>query len=62
VDQTTALAALRGEAAYGPQFRLFDMLAHPLQLAPLPVEMVEDPETRIIDVIFEAVYGFQPPS
>jgi hypothetical protein len=62
VDQTTALAALRADASYGPQFKLLDMLAHPLQLAPRPTEMVEDPETRIVDVIFEAVYGFQPPS
>jgi hypothetical protein len=62
VDQAAALVALRADAGYAPQFALFDLLAHPLQLAPRPVEMVEDPDTRIIDVIFEAVYGFQPPA
>ena len=36
------------------------ILAHPLQLAARPVEMVEDPKFRIIDVIFEAVYGLLP--
>lgn len=35
-----------------------ELLAHPLQLATRPSEMVEDPRTRIIDVIFEATYGF----
>lgn len=35
-------------------------LAVPLQLAARPVEMIEDPVTRIMDVIFEAVYGLQP--
>ena len=35
------------------------ILAHPLQLATRPTAMVEDPNTRIIDVIFEATYGFQ---
>jgi hypothetical protein len=32
-----------------------NMLAYPLALATTPVEMVEDPEIRIIDVIFNAV-------
>jgi hypothetical protein len=32
------------------------ILAHPLQLAGRPAEMVEDPRTRIIDVIFNATY------
>jgi hypothetical protein len=32
------------------------ILAHPLQLATKPAEMVEDPRTRIIDVIFHATY------
>lgn len=34
------------------------ILSHPLQMAERPTEMVEDPQTRIIDCIFEAVYGF----
>jgi hypothetical protein len=33
-----------------------NMLAHPLQLASHPCEMVEDKDKRILDVIFEAVY------
>lgn len=37
-----------------------EMLAHPLQLASRPTEMVEDPKYRIIDVIFEATYGLLP--
>ncbi|GEM_PF-4940357 len=32
------------------------MLAHPLMLAPRPVELIEDPQTRILDVIFTAVF------
>jgi hypothetical protein len=36
------------------------ILAHPLQLADRPTEMIADPQARIIEVIFEAVYGFQP--
>lgn len=35
------------------------ILAHPLQLATRPAEMIADPQARIIEVIFEAVYGFQ---
>src|SRR5260221_13135167 len=35
------------------------ILAHPLQLASRPAEMIADPQARIIEVIFEAVYGFQ---
>lgn len=36
------------------------ILAHPLQLASRPCAMIEDPQARIIEVIFEAVYGLQP--
>jgi len=42
--------------------KLGAILAYPLQLSARPTQMVEDPATRIIDVIFDAVYGFQPPS
>ena len=35
------------------------ILAHPLQLASRPTEMIADPQARIIEVIFEATYGFQ---
>ena len=35
------------------------ILAHPLQLASQPTEMIADPQARIIEVIFEAIYGFQ---
>jgi len=38
------------------------ILAHPLQLASRPCELIDDPQARIIEVIFEAVYGFQPVS
>ncbi len=46
-----------------------EMLAHPLQLAGKPTEMIWNPSTRfeglaantrMIDVIFEATYGLQP--
>jgi len=40
--------------------KLGAILAHPLQLAERPCEMVEDPQARIIEVIFEAVYELQP--
>jgi hypothetical protein len=36
------------------------IVAHPLQLAEHPVEMVDDPQYRIIDVFFEAVFGLVP--
>jgi len=41
---------------------LTPILAHPLQLAAHPCKAIEDPRNRIIDVIFEAVYGLQPPT
>jgi hypothetical protein len=40
--------------------KLGAILAHPLQLASRPCEMVEDPTYRFIDVVFEAAYGLQP--
>jgi len=36
------------------------ILAHPLQLASRPCEMIDDPQARIIEVVFEAIYGLQP--
>lgn len=39
-----------------------DILSHPLQLAERPVETLEDAQTRMFDVIFEATYGFAPPT
>lgn len=36
------------------------LLGHPMQLAQTPVEMVEDPEKRIFDVIFEFPYQLNP--
>lgn len=36
------------------------IFAHPLELAARPTDAVEDPRTRIIDVIFNAIYGFKP--
>jgi len=38
------------------------ILGHPLQLASRPTEMVEDPRTRIIDVIFDATFQLNPPT
>jgi hypothetical protein len=37
------------------------ILAHPLQISTRPTEMVESPETRIIDVIFDAQLQLNPP-
>ncbi|HSI10721.1 MAG TPA: hypothetical protein VK961_01695 [Chthoniobacter sp.] len=42
--------------------QLGNILAHPLQLASRPCELIDDPQARIIEVIFEAVYGLQPAS
>jgi len=42
------------------QTTLDGMLAHPLQLAARPQEMVEDKEKRIIDVVFDAQYQINP--
>lgn len=36
------------------------ILAHPLELASRPVEMVEDKEKRVIDIIFNATFQLNP--
>jgi hypothetical protein len=40
-----------------PDSPLRALLSHPLQLRGNPVEFIDDPRTRIIDVIFEATYA-----
>ncbi|MEO7933205.1 MAG: hypothetical protein ABIT76_08620 [Chthoniobacterales bacterium] len=55
-----ANAAARANVGLAPWWALSDLLAHPLQLASRPIEMVEDKEKRIFDVIFEAQYQINP--
>lgn len=55
-DRATAAAWVAAEEQFAPLRALAAILAHPLQLASRPTDMVEDPRTRIIDVIFNAVY------
>jgi hypothetical protein len=60
-DQATATALVQAAPEFAPLVALAAILtAHPLQLAARPCEMGEDPDARIIDVIFEAIYGLQP--
>jgi hypothetical protein len=42
--------------------KLSAILSHPLQLAARPVEMVDDPNYRVLEVVFEAVFGFAQPT
>ncbi len=62
IDHAAALALVRAEPEFAELFALAAILAHPLELASRPAEEVADPKTRIIDVIFNAVYQLNPTS
>jgi hypothetical protein len=60
VDHATALAWVQTQSQFAPLFALSAILAIPLQLAPKPVDSVEDRTTRVFDVIFTATYQVNP--
>lgn len=51
---------LKDDVMVGLHWQWPAMLKHPLYLARRPCEEVADPKTRILDVIFNAVYGAAP--
>ena len=60
LSQAEALALVKDAPANAALFALQATLAQPLQIDPHPVEQVEDANTRILDVIFNATYELNP--
>ncbi len=68
-DAAAALARVQADAAFAPLFALAALVAHPIQVAPRPSEMIWDPTTRMqglaadarmLDAIFNVTHQLNP--